>query len=95
MVARLRINSSFADAKVLAVGSDVYADYRLTPADPCVQGDVFPLGTAIVLLNRKLSTGLFCNENGGTAREVATLIESVDACRELGYFTETCTGISG
>jgi hypothetical protein len=85
-VAKMTIDPDFPGARVLPVGSSIYTDYRLSGSDPCVEGNLYPLGTVIVLLNRKFSDLLFCNDHGTyTAREYKLVINSASACTVLGY----------
>jgi hypothetical protein len=85
-VAKMTIDPDFPGARVLPVGSSIYADYRLSGGDQCVEGNLYPLGTVIVLLNRKFSDLLFCNDHGtNSAREYKLVIDSGPACIALGY----------
>jgi hypothetical protein len=77
-----------------AVGP-TYIDYRLSAGDSCVQGEIYPVGLASLVLNRRVDeAGNRCSDVGGTPRAFRIVLNHEDACLRLLNQSAPCTHVT-
>lgn len=94
-VANMHIDPSPGHTILPDDGIGDYIDFRLPFGHPCVQGEIYPVGLASLVLNRRVDdAGTRCSDAGGTPRAFQIVLDHEDACFELLNQPAPCTHVT-